>query len=419
MLFSKENLKINKMKLTARKTYKILVVDDNEKNIQVLGSCLREANYMLGFAMDGIQALKLLKESNDYDLILLDIGMPIMDGFETCKAIRKIDYLKETPIIFITAYNDIDSIVNGFEIGGQDYITKPFNQKELMARVKTHLELKNVKDHLRDVNKWLEEKIEERTEELFQANKLLEKQTNDVLEAYLKLETVNNELKQLDDSKTEFLKMISVDICTPLKSLISYLNNIKDDLITSDNAGIITLIDKSATRLERFSFVASRLTELKNRYIEDRNEFIPAAYFIEFSKDILQSKRKTGSVSYVVDENTIEDIVKGDKKLFQICFECVLDNVFRYTNYYSEAIIHVSSNSENVIFDFINNEPVFIKEVNRNLNKISAGGKYYSEQNFGIDLALIKIIMDAYKGTINVRNNDAEGAVISLNFKKY
>ena len=419
MLFSKENLKINKMKLTARKTYKILVVDDNEKNIQVLGSCLREANYMLGFAMDGIQALKLLKESNDYDLILLDIGMPIMDGFETCKAIRKIDYLKETPIIFITAYNDIDSIVNGFEIGGQDYITKPFNQKELMARVKTHLELKNVKDHLRDVNKWLEEKIEERTEELFQANKLLEKQTNDVLEAYLKLETVNNELKQLDDSKTEFLKMISVDICTPLKSLISYLNNIKDDLITSDNAGIITLIDKSATRLERFSFVASRLTELKNRYIEDRNEFIPAVYFIEFSKDILQSKRKTGSVSYVVDENTIEDIVKGDKKLFQICFECVLDNVFRYTNYYSEAIIHVSSNSENVIFDFINNEPVFIKEVNRNLNKISAGGKYYSEQNFGIDLALIKIIMDAYKGTINVRNNDAEGAVISLNFKKY
>ena len=407
------------MKLTANKIYKILVVDDNEKNIQVLGSCLREANYMLGFAMDGIQALKLLKESNDYDLILLDIGMPVMDGFETCKAIRKIEYLKDTPIIFITAYNDIDSIVNGFEIGGQDYITKPFNQKELMSRVKTHLELKNVKDHLRDVNKWLEEKIDERTEELFQANKELEKQTNDVLEAYLKLETVNNELKQLDDSKTEFLKMISVDICTPLNSLISYLNNIKDDLKASDNSGIITLLDKASSRLERFSFVATRLTELKNRNIDDSSEFIPAVYFMELSKDILQNKRRLGNVSYIVDENTIEDIVKGDKILFQICFECVLDNVFRYSNYYSEAIIHVSSNLENVIFDFINDEPVFIKEINRNLNKITAGGKYYSDQNFGIDLALIKIIMDAYKGTINIRNNDAEGAVVSLNFRKY
>jgi two-component system, sensor histidine kinase and response regulator len=407
------------MKLTANKIYKILVVDDNEKNIQVLGNCLREGNYMLGFAMDGIQALELLKESNDYDLIILDIGMPVMDGFETCKAIRKIEDLKETPIIFITAYNDIDSIVNGFEIGGQDYITKPFNQKELMARVKTHLELKNVKDHLRDVNKWLEEKIEERTEELFQANKQLEKQTNDVLEAYLKLETANNELKQLDDSKTEFLKMISLDICAPLNNLISYLNNIKDDLIVSGNAGIITLLDKSATRLERFSFVASRLTELKNRNMDDISEFIPAVYFMEFSKDILQSKRRPGSVIYSVDENAIEDIIEGDKKLFQICFECVLDNVFRYSNYYTEAIIQLSSNSENVIFDFINNEPVFIKEVNRNLNKISTGGKYYSEQNFGIDLALIKIIMDANNGVINVRNNDAEGAVISLLFKKY
>lgn len=407
------------MKLTTSKIYKILVVDDNEKNIQVLGSCLREANYKLGFAMDGVQALKLLKESNDYDLILLDIGMPVMDGFETCKAIRKIDYLKETPIIFITAYNDIDSIVNGFEIGGQDYITKPFNQKELMARVKTHLELKNVKDHLRDVNKWLEEKIEERTEELFQANKQLEKQTNDVLEAYLKLETANNELKQLDDSKTEFLKMISLDICTPLNNLISYLNNIKDDLIVSGNAGIITLLDKSATRLERFSFVASRLSELKNRNLDDSSEFIPAVYFMEFSKVLLQSNRGTESISYVVDENAIEDIVKGDKKLYQICFECIIDNVFRYSNYYSEAIIHVSSNSENVIFDFINDEPVFIKEVNRNLNKIAAGGKYYSEQYFGIDLALIKIIMDAFNGNINVRNNDAEGAIVSLNFKKY
>lgn len=407
------------MELTENKIYKILVVDDNEKNIQVLGSCLRDANYMLGFAMDGNQAITLLEESDDYDLILLDVGMPVMDGFETCKAIRKIGRLKETPIIFITAFNDIESIVKGFEIGAQDYITKPFNQKELMARVKTHLELKNVKDHLRDVNKWLEEKVEERTDELFQANKQLEKQANDVLEAYLKLENANNELQLLDDSKTEFLKMITYDICAPLNSLMSYLTNIKDQLELSGNGDIITIIDNSATRLERFSFVASRITELKSRNADLVSEFIPAVYFMEFAKDKLQTKRGTTNIAFNIDEDAIEDIIKGDKKLLQICLESILDNAFRYSNPNYDAMIHLSSDAENVYFDFINKEPLFIKEVSRNLNKVSATGKYFSEQNFGIDLALIKIIMDAHKGSINVRNNDAEGAVISLSLKKY
>ncbi len=213
--------------------------------------------------------------------------------------------------------------------------------------------------------------------------------------------------------------MITYDICAPLNSLMSYLTNIKDQLELSGNGDIITIIDNSATRLERFSFVASRITELKSRNAELVSEFIPVVYFMEFAKDKLQNKRGTGNISYNIDEYAIEDIIKGDKKLLQICFESILDNVFRYSNQNYDAIIHISSDAENVIFDFINKEPLFIKEVSRNLNKVSATGKYFSEQNFGIDLALIKIIMDAHRGFINVRNNDAEGAVISLALKKY
>ena len=407
------------MELTANKIFKILVVDDNEKNIQVLGNCLRDANYKLGFAMDGIQALTLLQESDDYDLILLDVGMPVMDGFETCKAIREIDRLKETPIIFITAFNDQESVVKGFELGAQDYITKPFNQKELLARVKTHLELKNVKDHLKDVNRWLEEKVEERTDALYQANKQLEKQANDVLEAYLKLENANNELQSLDESKTAFLKLISYDICAPLNGLMNILSKLKDEFVISSNADIINIIDKSASRLERFSLVASRITELRTRNTELFNEFIPVVYFIDFIKERLQDKINSGNISISFDEVTIENNIQGDKKLMQICFESILDNVFRYLNQNSEATINVSSNAERVTFDFINKEPAFIKEVCKNLNKVFAPGKYFSEQNFGLDLALIKIIMDAHKGLISIRNNDTEGAVVSLNLKKF
>jgi two-component system sensor histidine kinase/response regulator len=407
------------MELTANKIFKILVVDDNEKNIQVLGSCLRDANYKLGFAMDGIQALTLLQESDDYDLILLDVGMPVMDGFETCKAIREIDRLKETPIIFITAFNDLDNIVKGFELGAQDYITKPFNQKELLARVKTHLELKNVKDHLKDVNRWLEEKVEERTNALIQANKQLEKQANDVLEAYLKLENANNELQSLDESKTAFLKLISYDICAPLNGLMGILSKLKDEFVLSSNADIINIIDKSAMRLERFSLVASRITELRTNNTDLLKEFIPVVYFIDYSKERLQDKIRSGNISIGIDEITIESNIQGDKKLMQICFESILDNVFRYSNQNSEATINITSDAERVTFDFINKEPAFIKEVSKNLNKVFAPGKYFSEQNFGLDLALIKIIMDAHKGLISVRNNDAEGAVVSLSLKKF
>ena len=359
---------------------------------------MREAKYNLGFAENGLEALNLLKETDDFDLILLDIVMPVMNGFDTCKAIRVIDKYKDLPIIFITAFDDFESVVKGFELGGHDYITKPFNQKELLARVKTHLELKRAKDHLRNVNKWLEEKVEERTNELQVLNKQLEQQAKEVFDAYLKLEIVNNELHQLDESKTSLFKMICFDICAPLSRLMSFLNTMKDKFVLSNNADILNIIENSTIRLERFSFVASRITELRSRNKEVLADFIPIVVFVDFLKEELQKRIRTGNIIINIAEDTIESIVKGDKTLMQICFSCILENVYKYSGHNSEVTIQVFSDNTRVIFDFINNEPAFIKVVNKNLNKVFTQGKVYAEQDFGLDLALIKIIMDAYKG---------------------
>jgi len=122
--------------------FKILVVDDNPKNIQVIGTLLREADYEVGFATDGQQALDLLQANTDYDLVLLDIKMPVLDGYETCRLMKKDVRLKEIPVIFLSASRDTENIVTGFDIGGVDYLTKPFNSKELLARVHTHVQLK-------------------------------------------------------------------------------------------------------------------------------------------------------------------------------------------------------------------------------------------------------------------------------------
>ena len=125
----------------------ILIVDDNRENLKVVSSYLKEKNYRLALALDGKSALKILEE-NKIDLILLDIMMPEMDGFEVCKIIKQNTAIKDLPIIFLTAKTDSDDIVKKFQMGGVDYITKPFKKEELYARVRNHLQLKLIRDIL-------------------------------------------------------------------------------------------------------------------------------------------------------------------------------------------------------------------------------------------------------------------------------
>jgi two-component system sensor histidine kinase/response regulator len=116
----------------------ILIVDDVPKNIQLLGSILKEEAYDLEFATSGKEALEWMN-SKQFDLVLLDIMMPEMDGFEVCHRIKENPATREVSVIFLTAKADFQSIIQGFESGAVDYITKPYNRKELLVRVKTHL----------------------------------------------------------------------------------------------------------------------------------------------------------------------------------------------------------------------------------------------------------------------------------------
>jgi diguanylate cyclase (GGDEF)-like protein len=152
--------------------YKILIVDDVPKNIQVAANILQKNGYQMAFAQDGRTAIAQT-EDNRFDLILLDIMMPQMDGFEVCQQIRKSAANKDVPVIFLTAKNDSESIVKGFELGAMDYVTKPFNGTELLARVKTHLELYRSKQEIQQTNERLEIEISERIkaeEELKRSN---------------------------------------------------------------------------------------------------------------------------------------------------------------------------------------------------------------------------------------------------------
>lgn len=118
----------------------ILIVDDNNKNLQFLGALLKENGYEVGAAGDGSKALAFLEETKP-SLILLDIMMPGMDGYEVCRRIKQNNLTSSIPIIFLTAKSENDDLISAFEAGCVDYITKPFNSLELLARVKTHVEI--------------------------------------------------------------------------------------------------------------------------------------------------------------------------------------------------------------------------------------------------------------------------------------
>jgi DNA-binding response OmpR family regulator len=125
----------------------VLIVDDNQENLKVISNFLKEKEYRIALADCGENAIKVL-ESNKIDLILLDIMMPGMDGFEVCKIIKDRPDTKSIPVIFLSALTDTDDIIKGFQLGGVDYITKPFNKEELYARVNTHIQLKMARDYL-------------------------------------------------------------------------------------------------------------------------------------------------------------------------------------------------------------------------------------------------------------------------------
>lgn len=133
----------------------ILLVEDTPEHIEAVVAVLRENSYRIRIAKKWSAALELLNQHLP-DLILSDIYMPEMDGFELCKTIKSNSAFSSIPIIFLTVKNDEDSIRKGFELGAQDYVVKPFNTSELLARVKTHIKLKQQTESLQEANRELD-----------------------------------------------------------------------------------------------------------------------------------------------------------------------------------------------------------------------------------------------------------------------
>lgn len=142
----------------------LLVVDDTPTNLSLLSNLLRDT-YRIKVANNGVKALNLAFSAPP-DLILLDIMMPEMDGYEVCRRLKNNENTRNVPVIFLTAKTEVEDEEHGFSVGAVDFIHKPISPPILLARVKTHLEIKSWRDFLQDQNAWLQKQVESRLSEI-------------------------------------------------------------------------------------------------------------------------------------------------------------------------------------------------------------------------------------------------------------
>jgi len=323
--------------------------------------------------------------------------MPEMDGFAVCKALKENPETSEIPVIFLTAKADMNSIVKGFAVGGQDYITKPFNASELLARAETHILLHEQKIALAEINEKLEEKVKERT---------------------LQLEKAYQQLNQLEKAKTDFLDIISHELRTPLNGITGLTTLLNLTELTEEQQEYIQYLEEVAGRLTRFSETALLITDLRAN--GNQPDFLPTQvrYIMEsalkhFKKD---NRGKYHSVRLEMDEEEL--LLAVNTTLVKKSLEMLMENSCKFGGTEVNIRLSTSSDEHHVILSCVDDGPGFSENSLKRLFELFSTGDVLHEEGTGLSLSAIKLIMDYHNGKINIRNNKEGGAMVQLIFNR-
>ena len=355
---------------------KVLLVDDTPANIDVLKKTLQPEGYEISIAPNGKIALSIVGRVMP-DLILLDVMMPEMDGFETCRRLKENPATRDIPVIFITAKTETEDIVKGFELGGVDYIAKPFRREEVCARARTHLLLRA---------------------------------------SGKKLEAQNQKLRELDDLKNKFLGMAAHDLRNPLTSIIGF-----SSVLTSDYEGFSPDEHKQYTGIIESS--SKKMLALVNNLLDisviesgnlrlqiDPNSLAKAIRERMAIFDFHASKK---DISLHASLEEIQDFPFDKDQICQV-LDNLIGNAIKFSPKGSK--VHVSLGKEgNGATVRVQDEGPGLSEEDRTklfgtFQKLSAkptGG----EKSTGLGLAIAKKIVEAHGGAIGTENPSGPGTL--------
>jgi len=382
----------------------VWVVDDEPMNQQVVENHLSPCGFSVRKASGGREVLEMLNApAQRPDLVLLDVMMPRMNGFEVCEHIRKVYSPSELPVIFLTARNRPEDIVYGVRAGANDYIQKPFSRDEIIARMKIHLDLADSNRQLRQWTETLEDRVKERTGLLEQANRELEKQ--------------NEILKDNQDLREEIEHITQHDLRTPVSGIIS----LAELILENDSEGPVStelkmIIESGYLALDVIGRSLSMLKLERGVYELKRDEFNLIALVYQVIRDTASLQKFKGvGVRVFLDGSRVKEKasfrIKAEKGLLYSVFSNLIGNALEATKEAEDVEVAIESSDSNTEI-CIHNSGVVPDEIrDRFFEKYATAGK---PDGNGLGTYSARLIVECHGGSISFTSSKKAGTHLKI-----
>lgn len=369
---------------------KILLVDDDPKNLQVAMNILKDYNVI--YAQSGEKALELL-EKNRFDLVLLDVVMPNMDGYLVCSKIKSNEKTKKIPIIFLTVKDDENDIVKGFELGAVDYVIKPFYSQVLLKRVELHLKLATAMDEIEQINLNLNEKVVAQVKELREKDEII---------------IQNSKISAI----ASVIDILALQWKKPLDKIKFYLQSLDFNINIEDlkSNGIFDKTLKQVEQLDEIMYDFHKFFNLENQK-EDVN------LKVSFDNAIFALKDEINDLNITVK-------FEGDNLLFLNIVEEEIKHIFTKLLTKSIENFKVNSNIENKYIN-INieniNKSIFInyKDNSKIYDDVSIDKLFLpntlTNENFDLGYYLVKVFIEKNFGLLMTKKTN-DGIFYNIRF---
>ena len=355
---------------------KVLIVDDNPKALAIAKARLKKEMLEILCAENGRSCVEIARKEKP-DLILLDVDMPDISGFETCRLLQNDDDLCMIPVIFLTAADDSKSRIKGLDLGAVDYVTKPFDAFELQARVRAALRTKQLQDQLAAFNHKLEERVEQRTAEI---EKLL---------------------RQKDD----FVNRLSHDLKTPLTPLVALLPMLADRIENAESKRILDIVMNNVDYMKNLTEMTLQLARLNSSGVELKLENVDLASEIN---DVIASLSPVfeGNGIDVVNNATSPLNVKADRVLIKELIDNLIDNAIKYTKGAGTVTFNSLLNDDTVEISITDTGIGMTTEQQRRAFEefYKADDARNDRSSTGLGLAICRSIIEKHGGSIKAES---------------
>jgi signal transduction histidine kinase len=360
----------------------ILIVDDVPENVSVLRQFLRHAGFEVLVSYDGLDALETAEYAHP-DLILLDVMMPNMDGFETCQRLKQNTQLQDIPVIFMTALSDTENKLKGFALGAVDYITKPFQQDEVLARINTHLMLKHLQH---------------------------------------KLQSQNEELIQLNQEKNELLGIAAHDLKNPLAAIQSLSEFMQEsfEVLSKERVlkslGMIHISAKQMFELVRNLLDVYAIESGKVKVSLTAINVIP---IVQSLAEEYESRALAKNITLTFRGLEKKQMALTDASIFHQILDNLISNAVKYSPSGKSVWVTLSQDTQYVCCEIRDEGPGLSDQ-----DKQKLFGKFArltprptgQEHSTGLGLFIVKKLVEAVKGRVWCETALGQGATFTVEF---